>query len=310
MKKAVLVILMVLMVIGGIFAEGQKDDGKITIGYTFHSAQDVFQNQLKEEFVKAAEAKGWEVKVIDPLLDIEKQVAAVETFISLGVDAIGISPLDSQGCIPAVKMANDAGIPIVSVNARIDPSAGEFVYVGSDNYDAGKMEGEYIASILPQGANVIYLQGTPGMDHSIKRRQAIMDTVIDARPDVTLLADQTANYDRAEGMMVMEDLIQAFPQFGEGDALITANDQMSLGGLEALKGAGISGVIIGGIDGTDEAKQNVKNGTFAITVLQDKAGQAQTSIDTIEKILNGETVDGDVMVPFVPITKENIDEFM
>ena len=108
----------------------------------------------------------------------------------------------------------------------------------------------------------------------------------------------------------MEDLIQAFPQFGAGDALITANDQMSLGALEALKGAGISGVLIGGIDGTDEAKQNVKNGTFSITVLQDKVGQAKTSVETIEKLLNGEKITGDVMVPFVPITKENIDQYM
>ena len=77
MKKLVIVLLVAVLALGSVFANGQKDDGKITIGYTFHSAQDVFQNQLKEEVVKAAEAKGWEVKVIDPLLDIEKQVAAV-----------------------------------------------------------------------------------------------------------------------------------------------------------------------------------------------------------------------------------------
>jgi len=307
MKKLVMAMLVAVLAIGGAFAEGQQDDGKITVGYTFHSAQDVFQNQLKEEFVKAAEAKGWEVKVIDPLMDIEKQVAAVETFVSLGVDAIAISPLDYSGCIPVVKLANDAGIPLVTVNSRIDPAAGDFTYVGSDNYDAGKLEGEYMAKVLPQGAKIVYLQGIPGMDHSIKRHQAIMDTVIDVRPDVELIADQTANYDRAEGMMVMEDLIQAFPQI---DAVIAANDQMALGALEALKGAGISGVMIGGIDGTTEAKQNVKDGTFTITVLQDKAGQAQAAVATIEKILNGETAPENVIVPFKPITKENIDEYM
>ena len=95
-------------------------------------------------------------------------------------------------------MANEAGIPIVSVNARIDKNAGDFVYVGSDNYDAGKMEGEYMETIMKQGANLIYLQGTPGMDHSVKRHQAVMDTIVAKRPDVKLLADQTANYDRAE----------------------------------------------------------------------------------------------------------------
>ncbi len=142
MKKALFVLLVVLMGINGVFANGQKDDGKIVIGYTFHSDQDVFQHLMKEEVLKAAEAKGWEVKVIDPMKDIEKQLAAVETFISLGVDGVILNPIDWTGSMPAVKMCNDAGIPIVAVNSRLNPEAGDFIYVGSDNYDAG-VDSEY-----------------------------------------------------------------------------------------------------------------------------------------------------------------------
>ena len=307
MKKALFVLLVVLMGINGVSANGQKDDGKIVIGYTFHSDQDVFQHLMKEEVLKAAEAKGWEVKVIDPMKDIEKQLAAVETFISLGVDGVILNPIDWTGSMPAVKMCNDAGIPIVAVNSRLNPEAGDFIYVGSDNYDAGKIEGEYMAKVLPENANIVYLQGTPGMDHAVKRRQAILDTVLAVRKDVTLLADQTANYDRAEGMKVMEDWIQAFPKI---DGVIAANDQMALGALEALKGAGLSGVMIAGIDGTQEARQNVKDGTFTISVLQDQVGQSQAAVDTLDKMLNGETLTEDVMVPFKAITKENIDEYL
>ncbi len=307
MKKAVLVVLLVLLAMGGIFAEGQKDDEKISMGYTFHSAQDVFSNMIKNEFVAAAEAEGVEVTVIDPLLDIEKQVAGIETFISLGVDAIVCQPLDYAGLIPGVKMANDAGIPFISINSEIDPSAGEFTYVGSLNYDAGAIQGEHFAKVLPQGAKIVYLRGTEGMDHTIQRRKGVQEKLLDVRPDVVLLAEQTALYDRAEGMMVMEDWIQAFPQI---DAVLSANDQMALGALEALKGAGIEGVLIGGIDGTTEAKQNVKNGTFSITVLQNAPAQAKTSFDVAMKLIKGEQVDKRVIIPFEGITAENIDDYM
>ena len=261
---------------------------------------------MKNEFVTAAEAKGIAVKVIDPILDIEKQVAAIETFISLGVDAIVCSPLDYTGAIPAVANANDAGIPFVALNAEIGGD-GTFTYVGSLNYDAGVIEGEHFAKVLPQDAKIVYLRGTEGMDHTMARRKGIQDSLMDVRPDVELLAEQTAMYDRAEGMMVMEDWIQAFPQI---DGVIAANDQMALGALEALKGAGIEGVLIGGIDGTTEARQNVKTGLFSITVLQDAAAQAQTSLETAIKLINGEKVEPRIIVPFKPITVENIDEFL
>ncbi len=308
MKKAVLIVLFVLIAIGGTFANGQKaDDGKKTIGFTFHSSQVVFQNLIKEEFVKAAEAQGYEVKVIDPLTDIEKQNSAVETFVSLGVDAIVTSPLDYTGCVPQVKAANEAGIPLVAVNCEVDPAAGDFTYVGSLNYDAGVIEGEHFANVLPEGAKIVYLRGTEGMEHTNARREGVQDALLEKRPDVELLAEMTANYARSEGMMVMEDWIQAYPEI---DGVLAANDEMALGALEALKGAGIEGVLLGGIDGTEEAKQNVKNGTFSITVLQNAKGQAVEALNAAIKMLNGESVPERVIVPFEPITAENVDSYM
>lgn len=311
MKKVLVAMLMVMFLAGVLFAAGETDSGStggaIVLGYTFHSAQDVFQNLLKNEFVSAAEAQGIEVKVIDPLLDIEKQVAAVETFVSLGVDGIVVSPLDYEGAIPGVMAANEAGIPYVAINSEVGGD-GDFVYVGSLNYDSGAIEGEYMAKVLPQGAKILYLRGTEGMEHTNARRQGVQDTLLDVRPDVVLLAEQTGNYDRAEGMQVMEDWLQAFP---EVDGVLAANDQMALGALEALKGAGRDeGVMIAGIDGTDEAKQNVKNGSFAITVLQDAKGQATTALQAILDLIAGKDIPARIIVPFRPITKENINEYM
>lgn len=301
MKRLLVAVLVSMMMVGTAYAKK-----KITIGYTFHSAQDVFQNLLKNEFIKAAEEKGIKVRVIDPLLDIEKQAAAIENFITLGVDAIVCSPLDFNGAIPGVKAANQAGIPYVAINSEIGGD-GDFVYVGSLNYDAGAIEGEYMAKVLPENAQILYLRGTEGMDHTIARRKGVQEALLDKRPDVKLLAEQTAKYDRAEGMRVMEDWIQAYKQI---DGVLSANDQMALGALEALKGAGMEGVLIGGIDGTDEAKQCVKEGTFAITVLQDAVGQATTALQAALDLIEGKEVEKRIIVPFKPITKENIDQYM
>jgi len=300
MKRLLVAVLVSMMMAGTAYAK------KITIGYTFHSAQDVFQNKLKNEFVKAAEEKGIEVKVIDPLMDIERQAAAIENFITLGVDAIVCSPLDYEGAVPGVLAANAAGIPYVAINAEIGGD-GDFVYVGSLNYDAGVIEGEYMAKVLPENANIVYLRGTEGMDHTIARRKGIQDALLDKRPDVKLLAEQSAKYDRAEGMRVMEDWIQAYPKI---DGVLAANDQMALGALEALKGAGIEGVQIAGIDGTTEAIQCVKDGTFAITVLQDAHGQAVTALQAAIDLIDGKKVEKRIIVPFRPITKENVDEYL
>jgi inositol transport system substrate-binding protein len=300
MKKLLVAVLVGMMMASTAYAK------RITIGYTFHSAQDVYQNTLKNEFVKAAEEKGAKVRVIDPLLDIERQAAAIENFITLGVDAIVCSPLDYEGAIPGVLAANRAGIPYVALNSEIGGD-GDFVYVGSLNYDAGIIQGEYMAKVLPQDAKIVYLRGTEGMEHTMARRKGVQDALLDKRPDVKLLAEQTAKFDRAEGMRVMEDWIQAYPEI---DGVLSANDQMALGSLEALKGAGIEGVLIAGIDGTTEAQQCVKEGTFAITVLQDAKGQAATALQAALDLIEGKKVEKRIIVPFKPITKENVDQYL
>ncbi|MFV0439199.1 MAG: sugar ABC transporter substrate-binding protein [Desulfopila sp.] len=301
MKRLLLAVLVCMMMVGT--AHAKK---KVTIGFTFHSAQLPFQNILKDDFVKAAEEQGIEVKVIDPLIDIYRQNAAIDNFITLGVDAIVCSPLDYEGSVPGVLAANSAGIPYVAVNVEVGGN-GDFVYVGSLNYDAGLIEGEYMAKFLPENAQILYLRGTEGMEHTIARRKGVQDALLEKRPDVKLLAEQSAKYERAEGMRVMEDWIQAYPKI---DGVIAANDEMALGALEALKGAGIEGVMIAGIDGTQEARERVKDGTFAITVLQDAHGQAVAALQAAIDLIDGKKVEKRVIIPFRPITKENVDEYL
>jgi len=309
MKKYGAIMLALLVATGAAFAQKatKPGGGNITIGYTFFSATDVFQNMLKNAFVDAAKAKGVDVKVIDPQLDIGKQLEAIDSFISLKVDAIVCSPLDPQGAIPGVVAANKAKIPYIAVNSMLG-EGGKATYVGSLNYDSGIIEGTYMAKVLKPNAKIVYLRGTEGMTHTIDRRKGVQDALLNVRKDVTLLAEQTGNYDRTQAMKVMEDWIQAFPQI---DGVLAANDQMALGALEAMKTAKKDkGVLFAGIDGTKEAVQDVQGGSFAITVLQDAKGQAAGALDAALQLINGKTLPPRIIIPFTGITKDNYTKFL
>jgi inositol transport system substrate-binding protein len=180
--------------------------------------------------------------------------------------------------------------------------------VGTQYIDAGIRQGEYMAEHLPQNAKIVYFVEVPGFSHTRERRQGFLDTIAAKRPDVTLLAEQTAMDDRAKGMQIMEDWIQTFPQI---DGVISGNDQMALGALEALKGARRNqGVLIAGIDATKEACQLIKNGEMSISILQSAPKLAQGAYDTIKKLQKGEPVENQVIIPHESVTIENVDDYL
>ena len=308
MKKIFLIMLIVIMAASAVFAGGQKEGGskQLVVGYTFHGAADVFQNTLKNKFVAAAEALGMKVNVIDPNLDSAQQVSAIETFVTQQVDVIALSPLDAEALVPAVKEAIAAGIPVIGVNSEIDFEDPMYSYVGSMNYEAGLMEAKYMFDKVPDGGKVLYLEGTPGMEHSIARKKAVIENLIDKRPDLELLASQTADYRRDLGMNVMEDWIQAFPQI---DCVIAANDQMILGAIEALKGADrLEGVLTAGIDGTPGARNSIKAGELTMSVVQDAVGQATKAAEISRMMAGGQGGGKRYIIPFYPIDSTNPDD--
>lgn len=308
MKRTLLMMLIVLFVAGSVFAGGQQESGskQLVVGYTFHGSADVFQNTLKNEFVAAAEALGMKVNVIDPNLDTAMQVGAIETFVTQQVDVIALSPLDAEALVPAVKEAIAAGIPVVGVNAEINFEDPMYSYVGSMNYEAGRQEADFMIDKIAKGGKVVYLEGTPGMEHSIARKAAVMENLIDKRSDLELLASQTGDYKRDLGMNVMEDWIQAFPQI---DAVIAANDQMILGAIEALKGANrLEGVLTAGIDGTPGARESIKNGELTMSVVQDAVGQATKGAEVAKMIAGGQGGGERYIIPFYPIDSNNPDD--
>lgn len=284
-----------------------EEPEKFLVGFSNLAVSDVFCKLRQDCFAALADKdNSLEVIYSDANVDINKQLDHVDNFIAQKVDAIILMPVDYAGIVPGIKKANEKGIPVICLG--IESESGEYTFVGSKNYDAGVMQGEFMKENLPENAKVLYLEGTPGLYHSVERWEGFKAACLDQRTDLELLAKQNGNYERAKGMQIAEDWIQTFPEF---DAIVAANDQMALGALEALKGANrLEGVLISGVDGTYDACMAIKNGEMAQSVFQNAPGQAEKCYETLKDILAGKSVPEFVDVPFESIVKDNVDQYL
>jgi len=278
---------------------------KFVVGYANMADTDVFVMARKTAFIEAAKSDpDVEINFTDANNDISKQLDQIDNLIAQKVNAIVVVPVDFEGIVPGVEKANEAGIPVIALG--IQSAGGKSTFVGSKNIDAGRMQGEFMKDKLPKDAKILYLQGTPGLYHSQERLKGFEEAL--QRPDVTILANLSGNYDRAEGMKVTEDWIQSFPEF---DAIIAANDQMALGALQALQAADrLKGVMISGVDGTKDALNAIKAGEMSQSIFQNAAGQAEAAFEVVETIKKGEEPPAEKLVPFESITAENVDQYM
>lgn len=305
-----MVVLAGIMLLSACSQSGDREDNgqeKITIGASMLSMQNEFVVNVRDAMAAEAEEQGVTLLVNDAQRSALTQLEHVERFISQGVDAIILNPVEVEASSPAVDLAKRSGIPIINVNSetRSEPIA----FVGSDDVRAGEMAIEFIAENLEGSGNVLMLQGYMGQAAQIKREQGAQN-VLGQTPGLTLLASQTAEWDRASAMSLMENWIQSYGD--DIDAVFAHNDEMGLGALEALENAGLSeDVILISIDGIRDALQAVRDGRLDATVFQDAHGQGSTAVQTALKIIDEDsTYQKEVLIPFKTINQENVDQFL
>ncbi|BFL44758.1 hypothetical protein K420107F6_00470 [Lactonifactor longoviformis] len=282
----------------------EKADGEITIAWSCADLSNQFQVTLTDSIKEAVSDLGAKYLEGDGANDASKQVSQVENFITQGADLIMISPADSDACAPAVTAANEAGIPIMIVNCKIANQENATCYVGSDDTQAGEMEMEYIAEQIGGKGNIVVLQGLDGRDATVKRTEGI-NSVLENYPDIKILAMQPADWSVELGMSTVENWLQTM----EFDAVVSQNDEMALGAVQALKANGKENILVIGVDGIEDGLKAVKTGDMIATVLQDAPSIAKKAGEVAEKILAGETVEPEYIVPFQVIDKNNIDEY-
>ncbi len=288
----------------GVSKNGEKE---FVIGASMLSLQSEFVVNVKDAMEERAKEKNVELIVNDAQRTADKQVQQIETFISQKVDAIILNPCEVEASSPAVEKAKAAGIPIINVNS--ETTAAPDGFAGSRDEEAGEIAMEQIARLLNGKGNVVMIEGYMGQAAQIKR-SAGAKKVLDKYPGIKILAQQTAEWDRAKGMSLMENWIQSYGN--KINAVFAHNDEMGMGALQALEQATLKDkVVVVSIDAIADALQAVKDGRLDATVYQDAKGQGAGAIDMAIQLIKKEPVaKKEIFIPFQLVTKENADAFL
>jgi len=252
---------------------------------------------LKDGAQKEADKLGYNLVVLDSQNNPAKELANVQDLSVRGTKLLLINPTDSDAVGNAVKMANQANIPVITLD-RVAAQGKVVSHVASDNRLGGKMAGDYIAQRVGEKAKIIELAGIAGTSAARERGEGFK-TAADAHKFV-ILASQPADFDRTKGLNVMQNLLTAHPDV---QAVFAQNDEMALGAMRALQTAGKSDVVVVGFDGTADGVKAVQGGKLAATVAQQPEQIGVIGVQTADKVLRGQQVQAINPVDLKLVTK-------
>ncbi|MCF1843528.1 substrate-binding domain-containing protein [Lactobacillus jensenii] len=280
----------------------KKAPSKLKIGVSISTLSNPVFITLKNELQKYSDKKGSKIIINNANNDTSKQNNDVEDLIQQKVDAIIVNPCDSSAISTVIQKANDAKIPVICIDRGAD--RGTVVStVASDNVAGGKMAADYLIKKLGLKAKIAELQGIPGASATRERGQGF-DKIADKK--LNIVSKQTAQFDRAKGLSVTENILQAHHDV---KGIFSQNDEMAVGAARAVK-ASKKDIVIIGFDGTNDALKLIKSGQMTATVAQQWDKMADTSLDAVYDYYQGKTVKKNNLVPVRLITKENVDSML
>ena len=306
MKKvcALILCLALVMSMAGcvrIVIDGEESSVQIsangTIGLSVSTQNNPFFVSLVEGAEKQAATMGVQITVADAGDDAAKQTSDIEDLVSSGISVLIVNPVDSDAVTGAVDFAKSKGVKVIAVDRAVNGTEIE-CQIASDNVLGAELATQFIVDTLGEGAVVAELEGVTGASAAIDRSQGFHN-IADAK--LKVVARQTANFARAEGMSVMENMLQANPDI---QGVFAANDEMALGAMEAISGAG-KNVMVVGFDATDDAIASIKAGQMAGTIAQQPDLIGSTAVEYALKLIAGESIPKSVPVEVTLITKDN-----
>jgi len=250
----------------------------------------------------AADSLGIQLVVQAPEreIDVEKQMQIVENLIQRKVDVILLVPSGSREIVPAISKANAANIPVVTVDTRADAAALTAAnakiatFIGSDNVEGGRIAGEFVAEKLGGKGKLAVLEGIPGHETGDSRLKGFREAIA-RHPGLTIVASQTANWERDQAFNVMQDILQSHPDI---QAIFACNDVMALGAIEAIAAAKkTNSIAVVGFDAQDDARTAIREGRMAATIAQNPREMGRLAVISASRILKGETLPLEQPVP-------------
>jgi inositol transport system substrate-binding protein len=262
---------------------------------------------VKRELDAEAARLGVAIAVEDGQSNSAKQTADIEAAITGGAQGIILAPNDVNALTPGVEAVIKAGIPIVTLDRRVDNTSVKVPHVGADNVAGGRIMARWVIDSFPNGAHILLITGQLGSSPSIDRTRGIKETLAAGGPKYQIVAEQSATWKREQGLTVTQNVLTSLG--GQSlQAVVAESDEMALGALEALRSSGVSGVKVIGFDATPEALKLVRSGEMGATVEQSPKSQARTALrQLVAQLRQHSPMPGASVTPLL-ITQANVNQ--
>jgi len=283
----------------GVGTTGLPAAGKPTVGLAISTLNNPFFVDLRDGAQAAAAKLGMTLIVLDAQNDAARQASSIEDLIAKKVGLVIINPTDSDAIVATVKKLNAAKIPVITVD-RSANGGRVAAHIASDNVAGGQMAAAYVGRRLNGKGSVVMLEGIAGSSAARDRGMGFREGLAKF-PGIRIIASQTADFDRAKGLSVMENILQAQKKI---DAVFAQNDEMALGAVQAIEAAKRQRqMFVVGFDAVADALKAIKDGRMAATVAQQPKVMGRLAVEAAAKVLKGGTAAKFTPVPLKLITK-------
>ncbi len=290
---------------------GGADDGKLVMGFAQVGAESGWRTANTKDIQESAKTAGVELKFSDAQQKQENQIKAIRSYIQQKVDVIAFSPVVESGWDTVLKEAQNAKIPVILTDRAVDSKDTSLykTFLGSDFVEEGKKAGQWLVDQYKDSkddVNIVQLEGTTGSAPA-NDRKAGFQQVISADPKFKVIASQSGDFTRAKGKEVMEAFLKSNPKI---DVLYAHNDDMGLGAIEAIEGAGkVPGkdIKIITVDAVHDGMQALADGKINYIVECSPLLGTQL-MDLAKKVVKGEQVPQRVVTEETTFTQEQAKE--
>ncbi len=309
-RTTFLKLLLILIIFSGTFgcADKPKKESSNKIAVVISTLNNPWFVVLAESAAGRAKELGYEANIFDSQNDPAKEAEHFENIVAMGYSAILFNPTDADGSVLNVKRAKAAGIPTFCMDREINSRDAATTQLLSDNFTGCVKLGQYFVKQLNKKGNYVEILGLVG-DNNTWNRSNGFHSVVDEFPELKMVAQQSADFDRNKAMDVMETIMQANPSI---DAVFCGNDAMAMGAYQAVLAAGKADKVkVFGFDGADDAVRGIAEGKIAATVMQFPVLMSRTSADLADEYIKGKRdFNTKTPVEVVLITPENVNKYL
>lgn len=283
----------------------QERTGDMQLVASFHNVSEPFFVAMRRNAMDEAKKLGVDLLIVDAQSSSAKQTADVETAVATGTKGVIIAPNDVNALTPAIDYVLADRVPIVTVDRKVEGASQAVPHFGADNVDGGRMMARFAIEQLPKGARIVLLTGSPGSSSAIDRTTGIHEVLDSAGPGYRIVAEQTANWQRDQGLTVTQNILTALGP-DRPDVIIAEDDDMALGAIEALRSAGAKGILVIGFNATPEALKLVRSGEMGATVEQSPSRQIRAALRQLVAHIRNRTPIAGANVRPILITRANL----